>query len=320
MDKAFLPLSEEVLAAAFNISSEEYSTLFEEKDGEKSPVSEQKIKSMLLSKLGNRIDSVVSEKTASIEKEAEAKHKRLAYKDIEDKAKEMYGVDMRWSEDGFNKIADKLSKGKKADPVDIERSEQFQSMVKSYEDKLQDLSTNHTEQLYKVKQDTTTRTLTSELFNFFKGKENELALPPNDDVLKRQIEIMIERDLYGGDKRVEYVEGKATIVDKEGKPVIDKENGYQPLNFESYITNVAKQGYFPELITPKISSPNPAGGSNNGAFDLEINGNKKSYSIPQFNNIEDLGKWTMDVQSKYSPQESAALIKEANKQLEAMEA
>jgi hypothetical protein len=322
MDKATLPLSEEVLAAAFNISSEEFSTLFEEKDGVKTPKDQQAIRTKLLSKLGERIDSLVSEKTQQFEKQRkdlESKHRRLAFKEIEDKAKEMFGVEMRWSEDGFQKIVDNLKKGD-SKPVDVERSEPFQNMVKSYEEKIKELSSAHSEELSNIKSDTVKRTLRNDLFSFFKSKEKELALPPNDHILKRQIDLMIENDLLKDDMRVDYVEGKPMIVDSEGKPAIDKANGYAPFDYNSYVLNVAKQGYFPELKSPQLSSPNP-GSSSDSPFTIGQGDNKKSYSIPQFKSFEELSQFTQKVQidNSIDPVDRASIVKEANKQLETIQ-
>lgn len=316
MDKAFLPLSEEVLAATFNLSSEEFSTFFEEKDGEKSPIDEQKIRSKLLSKIGERIDGVVSEKSSSIEKEAEQKWKRLAFKEIEDRAKEELGIDMRWSDHGLSKIKDSLTKQqKKSEVVDVAKTEEFQAMVKSYEDKITELSSNHQQELANYKKETVTRSLSAELFSFFKGKENELAIPPNDEVLKKQINIMIERDLFNDQMSVDYVDGVPVIIDKDGKPAIDKSNGYNPYDFNNYITSVAKEGYFPELQTPKISSPNPA----QGKVKVEL-GSDKSFNMPKFKDFEELGQFTQSVQSNknYTAAEQSAIINEANKQIESL--
>ena len=184
MDKAnFLPLSTEVLAATLNISSEELSTLFDvNDDGVKTPKDDKTISTFFKSKLGNRIEQVVKEKTEPIERDAESKYRRLIYKEIEDKAKELYGVDMRWSEDGFSKIETKLSDGDKK-PVDVTRSQEFKDMVKEYEDKLKLATEEADKKVNEYKTQSVKRSLKADLYKMLKAKEKELAIPASDEVL-----------------------------------------------------------------------------------------------------------------------------------------
>lgn len=310
MDKANnLPLSTEVLATALNISSSEFSTLFEEKDGVMTPKDEKTINTFVLAKLGDRIESVVSEKTSGIESQAESKWKRLAFKEIEDKAKDEFGVSMNWSQDGFSKIKEATSKGKKQEPVDVERSEPFLNMVKEYEERLKNKDQEYSTELQNLKRNTVVSSLENDLFQYFKSKDKELSIPHNEAVLKNQIKIMIERDLFKEDSRPEYKDGQLVLVDKDGNIVQDKANGYQPIDVLNYATDIAKQGYFPELQTPKISSPNPAAANSNS-----VEFKDKTFTIPKFNDIEELSKFTRDAQTSYAPEEAALIINEANKQ------
>lgn len=309
-----LPVSMETLAAVFNISSEEYSTFFEENEGVKTPISQEKIGLKLKDKFGSRVEDLVGKRMTKETKDIEGKYKRLAYKEIEDEIKEVFGISTRFGEDKLSKVKE-LVESKQPKQIKVEKTKEFLDMVKDYEVKLSNKDKEYSEKISDLTKSNTKESLFSILEKYYLSDEvkGKLNIPSSENVRRKQIGHIIN-ELYSNETFKPSVrEGKGVLLDEDGELATDKLNGYQPYDFRKVVFDIAKDGYFSELKTPTITSPNPLGDPNSTTINVEVNGAQQTFSVPKFNSIEELMDFTAKAEANGKPIE---LINEANKQLD----
>ena len=270
-------LSKEVMAAAFNIA--DLDSFYKEENGEKVLINQKEIDSIVLQKLGEKTDNLIKNRVDSLKSELEGRYKKEIYTEIEKKAFEDFGVNMNWSKDGFAKIKSKLSDTPEIVP--LEKQERFISTVQDYEQKLKDLQSSHTKEMNAIQTKEINSSVDGYLVDLFSKDESMLTIR-NAEVLKNHARL-IRKDLQDEDTFIKVLDNKPMLVDSKGELKLNKDNGFQPYDFDKLSLNLVKTRYNPEVKGASITSPNPA--SNDPL--KEVKTNNGTVMIPNFKTAEE---------------------------------
>lgn len=316
MGEQVLPVSLETVSKLAGVDAITFGQLFEEKDGAKVAISNQElINKTLMDAVNNRITSVASER----EEIAKRAGRLEVYTQVESEAKKL-GIETKWTEDGLKKIASHFQQSKQTTPseYDITKDEKYITAIQSYEKKLQKLRDEYDAKIDGITQEHIVDEMKRYSLNMVQDKALNLTNYP-DEVTANLNDIAVMRTVEKAKAQglrvvKERENGKVLfkLVDSEGKPYRDPQQGYTEVDFRSFHLDNLKNGLFPEQKAQPITSGSP--GMSKEVFVSGSGDKKKEYHLPptlKSMSQEEYASWTNKMLSENAPSE---LINHANKE------
>lgn len=304
-DKA-LPVSLDSLSDLLGINASEFSTLFEEKDGEKVPVNQSAIDTFVKDRFKKKVDSLLEDSGSDKIKEARDRARKEVYQEIEDEAKKE-GITMHWSNDKLAKIKEHYLEESKMNPDDVKKSDIFIQAMKEKVDEINVLKEQHAQEIRTRHQNQVKTKFVDHLLTEFTKEGSKLQVPADPNIARNLIEMMVTSKMMDEDNRVDIVDDKFVILGKDGKPKKD-EKTYNVVDVDKYAYNVARQSFFPEITPDKIDAPDP---SKETGEKIKIKEGEKvqEYDVPVFKTEDELSTWLTDAITEGVP---TAVIEKAN--------
>ncbi len=290
------------------------STLTEEKEGVKVPISNQKL-------IDKTFEDALNKKLNTLNADSEERHKREgrkeAYAQFEDEAKSI-GVEMKWTDDKLSKLQThftKVAPNPETKEIDLTKDERVIRMIQDHDKALKVKDQEYQTQIAELNKLNTVDKVRRWSLEQVTNKDSGLtqyAKPVAINLNNLAVDSTIKKIESMGlkiDVKNENGNDVFTLIDSEGKPYRDPNNSYAEVSFSQFHLENAQQGFFPVMAAPSISSGG-AGTSQSKVFTRKVGEKEQEWKLPDLKNMTQVeySKWTMENQD--APTE---MLSEANK-------